>query len=1798
MRFATSRLAVCGAVATIALVFAVNANAGTYYWYGGGSGTLGGAGTWDTALSYWSASTDTPSYVAWPNTTDDGAYFGGAGGAVTVSGSVTAGGLAVAASDYNFSGGTLGLGGGGIATWYSSGTSAISSAVALRASQSWTVGAGAELNVSGVVSGTGMALTASGAGTLTFGATNTYTGGTTINAGATLQLAGALSTTGAIVDNGTLIFNGASAYACSNAISGTGSLYKWGANRLTISANNSSYSGNIYLSSGTLVASNATTTNKPLGTGLLTLSGGTLSSGNNNTRLYNPIYVTPGANTTVYAGSYDLRLDYVDATTTVTGSGTMTILTANSSRVIRLYADTRQSTGTFVVTGPAGILEIASFSGGNSTTWVLNGSGDTRITSTNTFTYDFGELSGTSTTASIYAANSNMFTLSVGSLNTDATFAGHLYDISGGTSGTLKMLAVTKVGTGTWTLSGTNAYSGSTNLNNGAVLLANASALGGSGTIGFGGGTLMLSAANTTDYSARFSTAANQAYSIDTNGQSVTLATPLTSSGGSLTKAGEGTLTLAADSTYSGNTTVNAGVLQIGAGSAVGAVAGNIDVAASATVTFNRSNAYSYSGAISGSGSVAVTGGGTLTLSGTHTYTGATTVSAGSLRVSGTIAAGGSVSVASGASLALTGGSVGSVSLDGGATLAGYGSASSVYVAVNGVIGSSTDNSTWGRTLAITNLTLGDLIAYVNVGSVSAYTASAAVNVSGTADLTACMSVHIGLYGPAPTGKGTATLIRYSGSLSGSPSYFIDTVSFANNRFSCTYGTVASGSVISVNLNYTSDNPYWTGSGNRIWSTATQSPKNWSLVYAGTATDYIGGDVVLFDNRVASSAATVTLGESVNPANVTFNNSSTVSYTITDGGSGYAITGATSLTKNGAGTVTLLTNNDYSGGTTINAGALQLGNGGASGSIVGNVVNDGALAFKRSDAYEFAYVISGTGSVSQLGSGTLTLSADNTYTGDTTLRGTLQLGNGGMAGGVSGNIVNNGSLVFNRSDASTYGGVISGTGSVAHAGSGTLTLTGESTCSGTTTISAGVLRIGGGSSTGSLGGDVVNNTALVFNRSDDCSFSHAISGTGSVAQAGSGTLTLSGANTYSGGTNLLGGTLLLGSSGAIGTDGTVSFSGGTLAFSAANTIDYSGRFSAADNQAYNISTPSGQTVALAGNLTSSGGSLTKLGDGTLTLSGSNTYTGGTHIKAGVLLLESADALGTSGIVSFGYSPFGSGTLTFSSGNTVDYSARLDATTTYQAFSIDTNGQSVTFASALNGSGSYLKKFGAGTLTLTGNTTFIGASTCIYDGTLQIGNGGTAGSFANNIADNGALVFNRSNANAYTYAISGTGSVAQVGSGTLTLSGTNTYSGATTLSAGCLVASGATNTTPLGTGTLILSGGTLSSGNDNTVLPNAVSVAPDANTVIYAGAYNLRLTGTVTGSGTATVSVVKTVRLHSDNSALVGTIVLAGTGTCELGSNAGGNSTTWILNGDTKLGTSVGPGGTGNIALGELSGSNAGASLYAVNGASSVTYTIGAKNTDSTYAGHIYDSAGGSHTATTAVTKVGTGALTLSGANSYTGPTTVNGGMLVIQGDAATAAIFAGVADIGAGKLVFDYAAGGSATGATISDQVQSILAASYNGGTNSWASGAIHSTLANSHSTDSYALGWSNNTATSAVTVKVVLYGDATMDGTVNIYDLGQVLANYNKSGVWDTGDFNYDGTVNIYDLGTVLANYNKSISLSEVSVNPADYSALDGQALAALGAAGVNVVPEPGTLALLAAGAIGLLAYARRRRK
>jgi autotransporter-associated beta strand protein len=361
----------------------------------------------------------------------------------------------------------------------------------------------------------------------------------------------------------------------------------------------------------------------------------------------------------------------------------------------------------------------------------------------------------------------------------------------------------------------------------------------------------------------------------------------------------------------------------------------------------------------------------------------------------------------------------------------------------------------------------------------------------------------------------------------------------------------------------------------------------------------------------------------------------TLSGVIANGG------GAGSLTKTGDGTLVLTANNTYTGTTTINAGTLQLGNGGTAGAIepTANIIDNAILAVNRSNTHFIGGVISGTGAFQQNGSGTTVFTNDNTYAGGTTINaGTLQLGNGGTTGSIVGNVANGGTLIFNRSNNYTFGGVISGTGAFQQNGSGITVFTNDNTYTGGTTINVGTLQLGNGGTTGSIVGNVANGGALIFNRSNNYTFSGVISDSGpnagTVVQAGGGTLTLGATNTYTGATTVNAGTLSVNGSIASSSGVTVN-SGGTLGGTGtvASTIIKSGGTLAPGNSI--------GTINVSGNLTFNSGSTYAVEvspsaadrtnvTGTATLAGTvaATFQAGSYVSRSYTILTAAARAGT------------------------------------------------------------------------------------------------------------------------------------------------------------------------------------------------------------------------------------------------------------------------------------------------------------------------------------------------------------------------------------------------------------------------------------------------------------------------------------------------------------------------------------------------------------------------------------------
>ena len=307
---------------------------------------------------------------------------------------------------------------------------------------------------------------------------------------------------------------------------------------------------------------------------------------------------------------------------TVTGPGDTTINAALSgigglhktgSGALQLAVSNSSSGPIEVSQGTVNASAINAL--GSSADLLVNG-GTVAISSFNNLvgavTLTSGSITGTSGTlgASAFSVESG-------------TISAHL-DGSGLISANL-----TKTTAGTVTLSGTNTLLGGVNVNGGILALGSSGALGTTGPIGFGGGVLQFSASNTTDYSARFEFIGAQAYKFDTNGQSVTLATALTSNGGTLVKSGTGTLFLTGANSYTGQTTISAGILLLqnatGLGTALGNSGSGTTVAAGAALQIQG-------GLIVGAENLTLNGSGidstgALTnISGNNTYGGAITL--------------------------------------------------------------------------------------------------------------------------------------------------------------------------------------------------------------------------------------------------------------------------------------------------------------------------------------------------------------------------------------------------------------------------------------------------------------------------------------------------------------------------------------------------------------------------------------------------------------------------------------------------------------------------------------------------------------------------------------------------------------------------------------------------------------------------------------------------------------------------------------------------------------------------------------------------------------------------------------------------------------------------------------------------------------------------------------------------------------------------------------------------------------------------------------------------------------------
>ncbi len=372
--------------------------------------------------------------------------------------------------------------------------------------------------------------------------------------------------------------------------------------------------------------------------------------------------------------------------------------------------------------------------------------------------------------------------------------------------------------------------------------------------------------------------------------------------------------------------------------------------------------------------------------------------------------------------------------------------------------------------------------------------------------------------------------------------------------------TVDAGSTFTVTseLDETTATSNWNGS-------KLTKQGDGTLILSNTGNDYgdteIDGGILAAKDAAALGTGDVTIAESATLA-------------LSQGTLDNNVTGEGQIVKSGSDELIVTGDNNYSGGTTISGGTLTADHADSLGS--GDIDNSGVLKVGEG---ELENILSGSGSLVKTGTGELTLSGDNSYSGGTTITGgTLTADHADSLG--SGDIDNSGVLKVGEGDLEN---TLSGSGSLVKTGTGELTLSGGNDYSGGTTIIGGTLTADHADSLGS--GDIDNSGVLQVGEGE---LKNTLFGSGSLVKTGTGDLTLNGDNDYSGGTTITGGTLIAASVNALGS-GDIDNSGTLI-------LDANGAFELA-----NVTTHSGATTALAAGSTLDAGQFTQEDGSTLSI---------------------------------------------------------------------------------------------------------------------------------------------------------------------------------------------------------------------------------------------------------------------------------------------------------------------------------------------------------------------------------------------------------------------------------------------------------------------------------------------------------------------------------------------------------------------------------------------------------------------
>ncbi|WP_367873680.1 beta strand repeat-containing protein [Luteolibacter sp. Populi] len=1131
-------------------------------------------------------------------------------------------------------------------------------------------------------------------------------------------------------------------------------------------------------------------------------------------------------------------------------------------------------------------------------------------------------------------------------------------DITVGANGNLRLDAVLtggggikKYGPGTLTLTASNSYTGTTTVSEG-TLVANGSSLPGN-------------------------VVNNSAVVFQSGGT----CPGVISGSGTLQKTGAGTVVLSGANAYAGGTTLSGGFISMASDTHLGAANTSLTFAGgglTTTADYTLSRPIVANGAvylsptagtltlgsvIASSAGVEKTGAGTLAINSIQTYGGVTSVHAGRL--------------------VLGGGSGGTGAIRGALTVY-YGATAEISSAA--ALGQTTGEKVTSVHLSGGNLVnsssggIGVGVPIVISGTHQTSTITGHLDLRPGSSFDVAPNATLNVSGPLGSGSGTPGLLKKG----------LGTMVLAGQNTYAGSTIVENGTLQVVNpqgTHYRAIRSGLTGGAYLEFrgNTAVNHP-------GGTAQSFYANNFGFINFAESASAGSASY-EADSNAGINFNNSATAASGSFQIGSGSNITfydtssaGSATITARSGSELGFIVGTTGSGakviaqaGSTVRiVGAGSVGIGSLSGDGILQLdtaaVSWGALGFED----VFSGIIQNSGSLVKVGSGTLTLSNSNSYTGGTTIRGGL-IHFGTPANFGTGSIVINGGglrwaegntldisprLGAFGSEGATFdtngnpvslAAVLSGSGGLTKTGAGVLDLTAVNTFSGGTVIRGGFIKI---STPGSFGSGTITldgggllwaegNTAdpsplflpigagggILDTNGNSITLGAAIGGSGLITKAGAGDLTLNGGNSYTGGIHVLEGNLT-GNSASLRSNIDLPT---TLTFQQ----DFDDTF----------------TGSISGT-----GKVVKSGTGTLAFVTPNTYAGGTTIAGGAIEIASAACLGSGGIT------FAGGGLRWSVGSTADPSARFNPFPALLT-SFDTNGNDVTFASAVSGGG--FEKKGEGTLTLAGHVT---ANLWATKGELAIAAGGQLENDQFEFIDSTARIEGGEVSTEYAYFGSGQPGSGVIESGSLNV-GTDLHvgffspGGQLTLNGGT-VTSNTAYIGSAGNGTLTISGGSF----NNTGFFN----------IGWGGSGTLQMSGGTLQTGhvqiAATPGGISTVNLSG------------GTWTSDAGLNLSNATFNLTDSGALNLGSSdffFNSSAVLNLGTGGTAGAFHARKIHGSGGVVTVNFNHSGSYTFATpFTGHLN------------ITKLGSGITRLTGASEHYGATRVQAGTLLVDGSLA------------------------------------------------------------------------------------------------------------------------------------------------------------------------------------------------------